>query len=591
MLDTRIMNEVEEIKSKIDIVDFVGQYLTLKKAGTNYKANCPFHEEHSPSFMVSPEKQIYKCFGCNEGGDVINFLMKMENLEFPEALEILADKVGVKLNKHISSEIYKKEKNIKVRLYKINELSKKVFYKILLEHKTGKIALEYLQKRKITLETIKKFQIGYIPSNRVLNNFLLDRGFSEQEIRDAGAPNRFFNRIMFPINDIGGNTVAFTGRTIEKRVEPKYLNTSETMIFHKGQILFGLDLAKKYIKENNNTIVVEGQMDVISSFQANVKNVVASSGTALTKDHLKILARYSGNVSFCFDQDSAGKRAAKKAIELAIVAGMNPKIILLPKKYKDAGEVIEDGEMSWEEIVKNKQGAIDWMIDQAFLGKNELSGVDKKMIAKEILPIISIIPDKIEQGHYVKTLSRKLNTVEKIIFEALQKSEEQIDTKQEKVAVKSNTITLNENFIALLILYPKSWEKVISKVDYKDFQEELPKKVYKFIQSCYTMNECKTRERCETRDKVLLCLEKILSYDETKKVKFLLLEIETRYKNVEIDKVLFDIEDMSSRIIKERQEKIKVNFANEISLAEQNGDRKKVKKLLEELQHAIKEKK
>ncbi len=593
---TNKMDEVEQIKNKIDIVELIGQYLTLKKAGANYKALCPFHTEKSPSFMVSPDKQIYKCFGCNEGGDIFNFVMKMENLEFVEALELLADKAGVELPRKKSRPQYQAEKDKKTQLYQINNLSAKVFSKILMEHKSADIARKYLKRRQINNETMKQFNLGYAPQKKVLRQFLADRGFSEREIQEAGSPDKFFKRIIFPINDIQGNPVGFTGRTLDDKIQPKYLNTPETTIFHKSHILYGLDKAKTHIKQKNESIIVEGQMDVISSYQAGVKNVVASSGTALTADHLKILLRYGPNISFSFDQDEAGTMAAKRAIELAISTGFNVKVVVLPAEFKDAGEIIEKDAKLWPKLIKESVNAIDWYFDQAFAGRKKFSGKEKKEIAKKLLPLIKIIPDKVEQEHYIKALSKKINTPEKIIREALQRvTRRQIkekisdyDTKQ-----KSNDpITPEENLVGLLLIYPEHLSLVMTKVDYLDFPvDSLTAKIYKFLESCYTKSDCDTKDnKCLTSEKIFQYLSKKLSIDEVKKVKFLLLEIETMSEKATKEEIISDIRQSLSRIKQTKKDRIKIDFAHKISLAEEAGDRAQVKKLLEELQYAIKQK-
>lgn len=330
------MDEVEEIKRRIDIVDLISSYLTVKKAGSNYKAICPFHQEKTPSFMVSAEKQIFKCFGCGEGGDIFTFIEKMENLEFPEALKMLADRAGVQLKR--KKFVPEEGKDRKTRLYKINDLAARVFNKILTTHPSGRVALEYLKKRGINEQTINEFTIGYASSSRSMREFLLKKGFRPTELSEAGSPDRFFKRIIFPIRNRMGNTIAFTGRVIDPKLEPKYLNTPDTIIFHKGEVLYNLDQARGAIKQKNAVIVVEGQMDVISSHQAGVKNIVASSGTALTADHLQILYRYTPNIIFAFDSDSAGLLTAKKAYQMAISEGFNVRMIKLntrDNEFKD----------------------------------------------------------------------------------------------------------------------------------------------------------------------------------------------------------------------------------------------------------------
>lgn len=586
------MNEIDDIKSKIDIVELVGQYLTLKKAGANYKACCPFHNERSASFMVSPEKQIFHCFGCNAGGDIFEFVMKMDNLTFPEALEILADKAGVQIKKnHQSPAQYQAQKDEKSRLYKINKISAQLFNKILLEHPAGKSALQYLQKRLISLDTIKTFKIGYAPQKKVLGRFLTDRGFSEREIKSAGAPDRFYNRIMFPICDTQGNPVAFTGRALAPDQQPKYLNTAETQIFHKSKILFGLNQAKEFIKTANKSIIVEGQMDVVSSHQAGVKNVAASSGTALTADQLKILSRYNQNICFAFDNDDAGIIACKRAIEIAVAAGLDAKVILIPQEFKDVGEIIERDARQWVKISKLNQPAIDWYFDNVFKNHQTATPQDRKEIAKILLPLVKIIPDSLEQEHYIKILSRQLNTPQRIIFESLQRVKTNVFLLDQENAVKidNQPISTEENLTALLLKYPQHLSLVMTNLNYTDFKNDiLAQKIYKFLQSCYTSKVCKKDTQCNISGEVLKCLGKKLSNEEFSKANFLILEIEKRTENAKQDDIIADIKQSAARIKQDKAELVKYEFAQKISAAEELGDRNKLKELLRDLQNAIK---
>jgi DNA primase len=332
------MNEVEEIKAKIDIVDLLSNYLTLKKAGANWKSICPFHQEKTPSLMVSREKQIFKCFGCGAGGDIFEFIKLIEHLEFPEALKLLAERCGVTLEKR--KPLPGEAPDQKTKLFQINDLSARFFHKILLDHPVGQEALNYLKIRKINPQTIKNFLLGYAPQKEVLGNWLRTKGFTTQEIAQAGSPDRFRNRLIFPITNPLSKVIAFTGRILNPHDQPKYLNTPDTPIFHKSHVLYGLEKAKMAIKEKDQVILVEGQMDVISSYQAGITNVVASSGTALTEEHLKILSRYTPNIVFAFDQDSAGTEASKRAIDLAIKQDFNVRLAFL-REVKDPGEAIE----------------------------------------------------------------------------------------------------------------------------------------------------------------------------------------------------------------------------------------------------------
>ncbi len=585
------MDEVEQIKSKIDIVDFIGQYLTLKKAGANYKASCPFHQEKTASLMVSPEKQIFKCFGCGKGGDVFAFLMEMEGLNFREALESLANKTGVILTNAKSKVEYQQEKDIKTRLFQINKLAAEAYHKILLESKNAKVAQDYLVSRGISKETIKNFKIGYAPSGDIVKNFLAKKGFSFAEIKQAGKPDMFYQRIIFPIFDIMGNCVGFSGRTIVKDQEPKYLNTPETPIFYKSKVLYGLNLAKTEIKKQKFACVVEGQMDVVLSYQAGVKNVVASSGTALTQDHLEILKRYSPNITFAFDSDSAGVAAMKKAIDLATILEANPRVLVLPENIKDAGEAVAKDPKIWIEAVNNSQIANEWYFNNAFLKfKNKtLNAQDKKEIAKELLPIINKIPDQIEKAHYIQLLAKKLSVSENTILEALAKVKNS-DTNLKKAQDKEGRKPLSpeELLVGLLVKYPKIIPQIIVKMDYQEF---LPKtdaqKIYKLLQFCYA-NNCEKGSNCEKNKNIEKCLDKKLDPKVLINLKSIILEIETQYQNDTQEEILLEATQCANRIKTKNREKIKQDFARLIHDAEEKGDIEEVKKLITNFQKIIK---
>lgn len=572
------MDEVEEIRRKIDIVDLISGYLTVKKAGANFRCLCPFHQEKTPSMMISPEKQIFKCFGCGEGGSVFDFVMKMENLEFKEALEILADRAGVKLE--TKKPLAPGEKpGVKSRLFALNAFASLVFQKILLEHPSGKVALDYLKNRGLTEQTIKDFQIGYAPAGHAVLNLFKKKSFSDQEIRDAGNPDRFFRRIIFPIRDVMGNTLGFTGRTIDKGQEPKYLNTPETVIFHKGRILYNLDKARGEIKLAKATVIVEGQMDVISSYQAGVKNVVASSGTALTPDHLQILYRYTPNIVFAFDSDTAGLTTAKKAYEMAITQGMNAKMVnTLP--FKDPGEMIEKDPSLWQEAVKSAKLVIDWYFQTAFRekgvvdSKEEITPQNKKEIAKELLPIIKKIPDTIEQAHYVEKLSLSLGVPDNIIFEALEKNEsKEVKNKPPEKIIRS-ILTPSEIIIGFIFNNPSRIGIIENFVGSVDFSEP-----YDLL---YT--EALNWYNKSSQEDFHQIIEKKIGNEGLKKVELIGMEVESQFKEENIDQAITDI---AKNIKAQRKEKIKQKYAKAIQAAESAGNLEELKKLMKEFQDAI----
>lgn len=599
------MDEVEEIKHRIDIVDLISSYLTLKKAGANYQALCPFHNEKTPSLMISPEKQIFKCFGCNEGGDIFSFVMKMENLEFREALEMLATRAGVKLRKfetrNPKSETNSKDRiDKKTRLFRVNSICAQVYHKILLTHPSGKVALEYLKNRGITEQTIKNFLIGYAPSSRAVKSFLLKKGFTESEMQNAGSPERFFCRIIFPITDVMGNVLGFTGRVIDKDQQPKYLNTPETIIFFKHRILYNLNRARGEIKLEKASIVVEGQMDVISSCQAGVKNVVATSGTALTPDHLQVLYRYTPNIIFSFDADSAGLATSKKAYEMALAEGFNVKMTNLGK-YKDPGEMIEKEPELWLKTIKNAKEVIDWYFDLAFEKKSEirnqkpeteknqeLSSQEKKEIAKEILPIIKKIPDTIEQADYIGKLARRLKVPEKIIYEAMEKinskseirnqksrmAPQQMQNSKDKDKTEKTKLTIDQIFLGLIIKNPQLVKKAKEKIKSADLAGE-SQKLYESIEKWYNENKDSDLTKFLARN---------LEVEEFKELEILLLEIEEKYSH-NIDETL---DDLTRKILSDKKEIIKEKYAQAIKEAEGKGDRARLKELIKEFQEAIK---
>lgn len=579
------MDEIEEIKRKIDIVDLVSSYLTLKKAGANYRALCPFHNEKTPSLMISQEKQIFKCFGCGEGGDIFSFVMKMENLEFREALEMLAARAGVKLEKYRKQISPSEKPDKKTRLFRLNALIAQIYHKILISHPSGKAALTYLKNRQISEQTIKEFLIGYAPSSRAIKAYLSKKGFTDQEIQNAGGPDRFYRRIIFPITDVFGNVLGFTGRAMDKDQQPKYLNTPETIIFHKGRILYNLNRARGEIKLQKTTVVVEGQMDVISSYQAGVKNVVASSGTALTSDHLKILYRYAPNIIFAFDSDTAGLATAKKAHEMALEESFNVKMTELGE-FKDPGEMIEKDAKLWQETIKNAKPVIDWYFDLAFnkavdgsRKAETLTSQEKKEIAKEILPIINKIPDTIEQADYIGKLAKKLELPEKIIFEALSNSRKyKVESikykKEEKNIFKTINLTPDDILIGLIIKNPHIVKTALEKIKSIDLSSK-SQKLYSFIEEWYNKD----------KDSDLInFLEKKLDTTEFKELELLLLEIEEKYSE-NIDETL---EDIINKILSDKKEIIKEKYALAIKKAESEGDHRKLKELIKEFQEAIK---
>jgi len=421
-------DQVAEIKAKTDIVSIIGERIELKKAGRNYKANCPFHGEKTPSFMVSPELQIFKCFGCSEAGDVFNFLEKYEGMDFPEALKYLAERAGVKLAKGNFSESSEKEK-----LLEINSQTLRFYNYLLLEHPVGKKALDYLLKdRGLKLETIKEFQLGFSPDNSyALKKFLIDKHkFAPLDVERAGIGllrgqnvyDRFNGRVIFPLFDHRGNPIGFAGRILpwDKRETGKYINSPETPLYHKSNVLFALNLTRSFIKKKKVAIIVEGELDAISSYQAGIKNIVAIKGSALTEEQVRLLSRFAPKFILALDSDMAGDAAARRGLTLASNLGVEVKVAKITG-FKDPDEAARGNIESYKNDLIHSEGVWDYLIDSVFTRFKGESGAGKAKISKELIPILSGIEDKIVQSHYANVVARKLGVPLEAVSEEISK--------------------------------------------------------------------------------------------------------------------------------------------------------------------------
>lgn len=418
------MADVQAIKDRIDIAQLIQEYVPLKKAGINYKANCPFHHEKTPSFMVQPEKQIWHCFGCGKGGDIFTFIQEIEGLDFVEALKLLAQRAGVKID-NFKSEVNQSQRN---RLLEINEAAATFFHKFLLEIKAAGPAREYLTKRALTEQTINDWQIGYITDQwDLLTQYLIKKGFGIDDLVAAGLTikrdgadaktgrgyyDRFRGRVMFPISDPHGNVVGFTGRILIETENSggKYVNTPQTVLYDKSRVLYGLHKAKTEIKNKDLVIIVEGQMDVIANHQAGIANVVAASGTALTAEQVKLIKRYTGNIAMAFDADAAGEAAGKRGINVAMEQGLNVKVIQIPVGAgKDADECLQKNPAVWFQAVKNARLVLDWYFDIILSKVNLKDSKQKQQAAVILLTEIARLPYAVERDEWIKKLSERLS--------------------------------------------------------------------------------------------------------------------------------------------------------------------------------------
>lgn len=425
-----MVNDAEMIKKKLDIVDVVKSYVNLNPAGKTFKGLCPFHQEKDPSFIVSRERQNWYCFGCSEGGDVISFVMKYENMDFPEALRFLAEKAGVEI-----SEIKGRDQKQIGTLYEINEIAKDFFMDQL---KGNKEAIIYLRKRGLSENTIKDFGIGFCNEGDDLTVHLINKGFQLQDVAKSGLSlkkgglhkDRFGGRIMFPIFNEIGSVVAFTGRVFppdnEGEFNPKYINSPETPVYKKSKVLYGLDRSKKFIVDKRSVFLVEGQMDLLMVWQSGLKNVVAVSGTGLTQDHLAKLSRLADTVVVSFDNDAGGMRALERAIEIFGSQDFQIKAINLGD-YNDPAEAIQSDFSFFKNSVKSAKPALNHLFNHYF-DKEDLDPSEKKKRARHLLDKISKLKSAIDQDHWIKELS----DVSRISYHALRSEFESISKNSDK---------------------------------------------------------------------------------------------------------------------------------------------------------------
>ncbi|MEK7565279.1 MAG: DNA primase [Patescibacteria group bacterium] len=471
-----MVSQVEDIKNRLDIAEVIQGYLKLQKAGANWKGSCPFHHEKTPSFVVTPARQIWHCFGCGEGGDVFSFVQKMEGLEFYDVLKMLAEKAGVKL--------IRQEQDVQLgsqrkRIYEICELATKFFERQLLS-RPGLIAVEYLKERGVVKESITNFRIGWAPDTwQSLHNFLSGEGYSDEEIDKSGLAvksettgeyhDRFRHRIMFPIADSQSQIIGFTGRIFEKvkgktvhEDAGKYINTPNTVLYDKSLALYGLDKSRTYIR-NEGCILLEGTMDVIMSCQAGVKNVVATCGTAFGGGHARIIKRYTDKLMLAFDADEAGDSALKKGVNMAIASGLNVSVISIPSG-KDTADTVKENPKLWSESVLKPVPYLAHIINRSL---KDFSGTleSKKIVLASVLPFIKSIVSPLDKDYWLEELSHKAGITKDVLNSELRQLPAQ-DSGQtvQAPSVLSGGIALSpkdlpglrqeEYLLSLLIRYP-----------------------------------------------------------------------------------------------------------------------------------------
>ncbi len=497
---------IEEVRTKNDIVDVISGYVKLQKKGASYFGLCPFHNEKSPSFSVSSTRQMYYCFGCGAGGNVFTFLMNYENNTFPEAVKVLADKAGVKLPEIEYSEEMKKQANKKTLLLEINKEAAKYFY-FQLRAPQGKIGYQYISGRQLSEDTMKKFGLGY--SNKYADDlvkYLKQKGYSDDLIVQSGLASvnevrgihdKFYNRVMFPIQDINHRVIAFGGRVMGEG-EPKYLNSPETLIFDKGRNLYGLNFARSSRKEN--IILCEGYMDVIAMHQAGFNQAVASLGTAFTAGQANLIRRFTENVILSYDSDSAGVKAALRAISILREVGLSAKILNL-KPYKDPDEFIKNlGSDEFQKRIDEAQNSFFFEIEVLEKNYNLKDPEDKTKFYREIAKKLCSFSEELERENYLVAIAEKYH-IEKSSLKNMvvsyatmtglvQKAERPKSGIQKKSSPEDAVKRSQRLLLTWLSEEPELYHKIKKYISSRDFTNELYQKVADKLFTDLEQNKC-----------------------------------------------------------------------------------------------------
>lgn len=472
---------IDEIKERVNITDVVSEYVSLKKVGANHKGLCPFHSEKTPSFTVNEGKQIFYCFGCGAGGNVITFLMKASGMTFPDVVTELAKRAGVTIPE-ASGRFAPQKNDIQEALYKINDSAASFYHSLLSESEKAK---SYLKKRGLKEETINDYKLGYGGDGwDSLYAFLSKKGLSlslAEELgliipkKSGGYYDRFRGRVIFPISDIHGRVIGFGGRSIDGS-EPKYLNSSESVLFKKSDSLYGITVARRWIKESDEALIVEGYMDLLSLHEAGIKNSVATLGTALTAGHLRLIKRLSSNIVTVFDADQAGVKATLRSIDLFITEGVNATVLTMPEGHDPDTFVREKGAEWFKKAIKSAMPIMEFFINEALKGKNATEIQEKLKVIEEVFPYIERLPSRIEQEHYIKIVSERTGVKEESLAREMRKrgsgGPKKFEVKLSDKGILSGTQTAEKKIVQLLLRYPELRERVVESRTLGDFQSE-----------------------------------------------------------------------------------------------------------------------
>ena len=575
-------SKIEEIKNRVDIVDLVSEYLTLKKAGRNFSGLCPFHQEKTPSFTVNRDKQIFYCFGCGEGGNVITFLMKIADKTFPEAIKDLAEKTGVVLPPVSSGREGRQKDLLKENVLNLNLKAAQQFSRNLFSP-AGSVARKYLQNRGISDEIVKQFRLGYVPDTwRSLTDYIEGSGLSLKLAEQAGLViagkegsfyDRFRGRLIFPIENVSGEIVAFGGRLLDKG-EPKYLNSPETPVYIKGKNLYGLNKAKEEIRKKGFAIIVEGYFDLISLGNAGIGNVVATLGTALTREHLELLRRYTVEVVALFDPDEAGKKALERSLELFLTMEMKARALVLPEGYDPDDYVRKFGKYKLEELVSGSQSLSDYYIENVLGGGKTFE--DKRVMVKAAMEFIAKISDKREKELFIKRIAEKTGLNEELLIkDTYQKAApREIKSERGKQSLNVSSDLVELHLIQLMLEYPQKIIQVESEGILEYFLQPELKNLGKKILDAYKLLGfidigiiLSADENSSLRERIFQLMMQALPADEAM-----------------LGKILADnVRQIKRKWYKEQHRQIKLR----LSKAQETGNEDMINKLLYEKENIL----
>ena len=590
LIPNDVINRVIE---QSDIVEIIGNYTALKRAGRNFKALCPFHNEKTPSFVVNPDKQIFHCFGCGVGGNAVGFLMRQEGMEFPEAVRFLANKAGIVIPEDEAA-VNNPSKQLREDIYKINALATAFFHEVLLSSREAdvKTAREYLKNRGVDLETVKRFQLGFALNEwDALLKYLRSKAISEELIAKAGLIiaregksgfyDRFRNRIIFPIHDIQNRPVAFGARAMQDSDGAKYINSPETPLYTKGQHMFGLSLTKAAVGRMDRILVVEGYMDMIMPFIHGVENIAASLGTALTVDQIRLIRRYTPNVVMLFDTDPAGQSAIVRSLDLLIDEGMNVRVATLAEGADPDSFIRAQGVAAFNTRLDNAVSLLDFKFNW-LAGQFDPTTVDgKTRIARELLGTIQRFKSEVAKYELIKTLAKRLNVPESVLQKQAGQAKSQpvgadlVSSRHKEVKDLAPVVGVSHELLLALFLKDPAWARAASgKISPEDFTDPRERQVVDAIWGlmqegdAWTINDLLGRLNDES---IISLVTSSLSIEEG--------------KLTEPARVL---EDCVGKIVREKQKLARGRLMEAIRQAEAEQDTVKLDQLKEEFNQLLK---